>query len=81
MRDAPHVIDIRNLGLMGGVELEPRAGAQTKRALEAFQLCFDRGVLVRVTGDIIAFSPPLIVSRDQIDQIVDTVRSALGKIA
>ncbi len=80
LRDAPHVIDIRNLGLIGGIELEPRDGTPTKRALDAFKLCFDKGVLIRVTGDIIAFSPPLIIEKTQIDQIVDTVRGALGQI-
>jgi beta-alanine--pyruvate transaminase len=80
LRDAPHVIDIRNLGLIGGVELEPRPGAPTERALEAFRICFDMGVLIRVTGDIIAFSPPLIIEKAQIDQIVDTLRSALQAI-
>jgi beta-alanine--pyruvate transaminase len=80
LRDARHVIDVRNLGLIGGIELEPRPGAATARALEAFRLCFDTGVLIRVTGDIIAFSPPLIVEKAQIDQIVETVRAALAKI-
>jgi beta-alanine--pyruvate transaminase len=80
LRDAPHVIDIRNLGLIGGIELEPRPGAPTQRALEAFRKCFDKGVLIRVTGDILAFSPPLIIEKSQIDQIVDTVRGALGEI-
>ena len=75
--DAPHVIDIRNLGLIGGIELEPRANASTQRALEAFKLCFDKGVLIRVTGDIVAFSPPLIIEKREIDQIVDTVKGAL----
>ncbi len=81
LRDAPHVIDIRNLGLIGGVELEPRPGAPTQRALEAFRKCFDAGVLIRVTGDILAFSPPLIIEKSQIDQIADTVRTALKQIA
>ena len=67
--------------LIGGVELEPRPGAPTQRALEAFRLCFDDGVLIRVTGDILAFSPPLIVEKAQIDQIADTVRKALLQIA
>ena len=80
LRDARHVIDIRNLGLLGGVELEPRPGAATQRALEVFRKCFDAGVLVRVTGDIIAFSPPLIIEEAQIDQIVDTVRKVLQSI-
>ena len=81
LRDAPHVIDIRNLGLIGGIELEPRPGAPTARALEVFRKCFDAGVLVRVTGDIIAFSPPLIIEKAQIDQIADTVRTALMSIS
>ncbi|MBY0567228.1 MAG: aspartate aminotransferase family protein [Hyphomonadaceae bacterium] len=81
LRDAPHVIDIRNLGLIGGIELEPRPGAPTARALEVFRKCFDAGVLVRVTGDIIAFSPPLIIEKAQIDQIADTVRAALKSVA
>ncbi len=75
-----HVIDIRNLGLIGGIELEPRPGAASKRALEAFNICFDKGLLIRVTGDIIAFSPPLIVEKAQIDLIVDTLRAVLSKI-
>lgn len=81
LRDTPHVIDIRNLGLIGGIELEPRPGAPTARALEVFRKCFDAGVLVRVTGDIIAFSPPLIIEKSQIDQIADTVRTALKAIS
>ncbi|WP_395647023.1 aspartate aminotransferase family protein [Terricaulis sp.] len=81
LKGEPHVIDIRNLGLIGGVELEPRPGAATARALEAFKHCFDAGVLIRVTGDILAFSPPLIIERSQIAQIADTVRGALAKIA
>ena len=80
LRDARHVIDIRNLGLIGGVELEPRPGAATKRALEAFQKAFDKGVLIRVTGDILAFSPPFIIEKAQIDQVVETVREVLRTI-
>ena len=77
LRDAKHVIDIRNLGLIGGIELQPRPGKPTARALEAFRACFDKGLLIRVTGDIIALSPPLIVETSHIDQIVDTIRSVL----
>ncbi len=77
LRDARHVIDIRNLGLIGGIELEPRTGKPTQRALETFRTCFDKGLLIRVTGDIIALSPPLIIEKAQIDQIVDTLRSVL----
>jgi beta-alanine--pyruvate transaminase len=48
--------------------------------MEVFEAAFDKGVLIRVTGDIIALSPPLIIEKAQIDRIVDTVREALGKI-
>jgi len=79
LRDEPHVVDIRNLGLIGGIELAPRADAS--RAGEVFRKCFDAGVFIRFTGDVLAFSPPLIVEKSQIDQIVDTVRSALKAVA
>ena len=77
LRDAPHIIDIRNLGLIGGIELESRPGAPTARALEVFDRCFDKGLLIRVTGDIIALSPPLILEKTHIDQMVETIRAAL----
>lgn len=64
-----HVIDCRNVGLIGGIELEPRPGAPTKRAMELFHRAFDSGLLIRVTGDIIALSPPLIVEKAHIDEI------------
>ncbi len=81
LRDARHVIDIRNLGLIGGIELEPRPGAATARALEAFNTCFEKGLLIRVTGDIIALSPPLILEKAHIDQMVDTLRATLQETA
>ncbi|HLT90903.1 MAG TPA: aspartate aminotransferase family protein [Woeseiaceae bacterium] len=77
LRGEPHVIDIRNYGLIGAVELEPIAGQPTARALKVFRDCFDAGVIVRTTGDTIAFSPPLTIDESGIEQIVDTVRSAL----
>lgn len=64
-----HVIDCRNVGLIGGIELEPRPGAPTKRAMEVFHRAFDTGLLIRVTGDIIALSPPLILEKSHIDEI------------
>jgi len=76
-----HVIDVRNFGLMGAVELEPRAGKPGARAYEAFLKVFEAGVLVRWTGDVLAFSPPLIVEKAQIDRIFDTVRGALAAIS
>lgn len=80
LRGARHVIDIRNLGLMAGIELQPRSDAPGKRAMDVFHRCFDEGVLIRVTGDIIALSPPLIVERNQIDQIFDKIADVLRRI-
>jgi beta-alanine--pyruvate transaminase len=81
LKHEPNVIDVRNIGLVTGIELSPRAGEPGKRAYEVFTDCFQQGVLIRVTGDIIALSPPLIVQREQIDQIVDTLRTALRRVA
>ena len=78
LRDARHVIDIRNLGIVGGIELEPRAGAVGRRGLEAHIRCFEAGVLVRSTGDILALSPPLIIEDAHIERIVETIRTALA---
>ncbi len=80
LRSARHVIDVRNLGLIGGIELEPRSGKPTQRALDTFRMCFERGVFIRVTGDIIALSPPLIIEKAQVDQIVETLRDVLKAI-
>jgi beta-alanine--pyruvate transaminase len=77
LRGARHVIDIRNIGLVGGIELEPRPGAPARRALDAHIKCFEAGVLVRFTADIIALSPPLIIERAQIERIVETIRTVL----
>jgi beta-alanine--pyruvate transaminase len=74
------VTDIRNLGLVGGIELEPRPGAPGKRALEAHIKCFEAGVLVRFTGEIIAVSPPLIIETAQIERIVQTIRDVLKSL-
>ncbi len=76
----PNVIDLRNLGLVSGIELEPRAGKPTARAFEAFLACYEKGVLTRTTGDIIALSPPLIVEKGHIDQIFGTIAEVLRKL-
>lgn len=78
LADARHVVDIRNLGLIAGVELRPRDGAPGARALEVFQRCFDTGLLARVTGEILAFSPPFIISEAQIGELVAKLRAALA---
>ena len=81
LKDCPHVIDIRNEGLIGAVELEPIAGQPTARAFKAFLDAYDAGILIRTTGDIIAMSPPLIISEAQIDELVGTLRKVLGRLA
>ena len=80
LKDARHVIDIRNIGLVGAIELQPMDGQPTKRAFSAFIKAFEKGVLIRTTGDIIALSPPLIVEKGQIDEIVDCIRDVLQTI-
>jgi beta-alanine--pyruvate transaminase len=81
LRDSPHVIDIRNIGLVAGIELQPRADAPGARGYEALVKAFEKGLLIRTTGDIIALSPPLIVEEQHIDQIVTTLRDVLKTIA
>jgi len=80
LKDEPHVIDVRNIGLVGAIELQPIAGSPTKRAFSAFVKAFERGALIRTTGDIIALSPPLIITKGQIDELVDHVREVLRMI-
>jgi beta-alanine--pyruvate transaminase len=77
LRGLPHVIDIRTVGLVAGIELEPIPGKPTARAFEAFLRAYAKGVLIRTTGDTIALSPSLIIERAQIDQLFDTVREIL----
>ena len=81
LRGAPHVIDLRNIGLVGAIELEPRSNAPGARAFDVFLKCFEMGVLIRTTGDTIALSPPLIVEREHIDRIFETVASVLRLVA
>jgi beta-alanine--pyruvate transaminase len=77
LRDCPHVIDIRAMGLVAGIELTPSPDGPTKRAYDVFTRCYDKGLLVRATGDTIALTPPLIVSEAQIDEIVHILRGIL----
>jgi beta-alanine--pyruvate transaminase len=81
LNGAPHVIDIRNLGLTGAIELEPRDGVVGARGAEVFQRCFDDNLLVRFTGDTIALSPPLIISDAQIAETVDKLGKAIAATA
>jgi beta-alanine--pyruvate transaminase len=81
MRGLPNVIDTRNYGLVGGIELAPLPGEPAKRAFNVFLECWEQGVLIRTTGDIIALSPPLIIEKQHIERIVDVVGKAIRKHA
>ena len=81
MKGLPHVVDVRNLGLMGAIELEPIEGKPAIRGYDVFMRCYEKGVLVRYTAEILAMSPPLIVSKEQIDQIVDSLSESIKEAA
>lgn len=80
LRGEPFVKDIRNLGLMGAIELESRVGAPGARAYDVFLKCMEKGLLTRFTGDILAFSPPLIINENQIEEIFSIVKKALHEV-
>ena len=77
LKGEPHVIDIRSLGLIGAVELTPIEGQPTARAINIFRDCYDKGLIIRTTGDTIAFSPPLIVEEQQIEETIETNKTSL----
>lgn len=79
LQGLPHVADIRNLGLVGAIELTSRDGAPGTRAYDVFVDCFRKGLLIRVTGDIIALSPPLIIEKEEIEKIVSILGDALKR--
>jgi beta-alanine--pyruvate transaminase len=81
LKGLPHIVDIRNTGLVAAIEFAPRPGAAPgRRAFEVFLKCFEAGVLLRAAGDNIAIAPPLIVSDAQIHQIVDTLKRVIPTI-
>jgi beta-alanine--pyruvate transaminase len=81
LRELPHVVDIRNIGLIAAIELAPRPGAPGARGLEAHIRAFEQGAYIRVTGDIIALAPPLIIQKPEIDQLFATVREVLKSLS
>ena len=81
LKGLPHVIDIRTIGLIAGIELQPRDGAPGARAYDVFVDCFEKGLLIRVTGDIIAFSPPLIAEKAHFEELVSILGEALQRAA
>jgi beta-alanine--pyruvate transaminase len=80
LKGVRNVIDIRNFGLMAGIELDPAPGKPGARGFSAFLRCFERGVMTRVTGDTIALSPPLIITRAQVDELVGTIGAVLRNL-
>lgn len=77
LRELPHVIDIRNIGLIGAIELEPSADEPGRRAHRIFLEAFRNGLLVRATGDTIALAPPLIIEHGEIDELIEIVANVL----
>ena len=77
LKGLPNVIDIRNIGLIAAIELAPRAGAPGMRGLDAHVKAFERGAYIRVAADIIALAPPLIIRKEEIDQLFEIVRGVL----
>ncbi|MGR5092520.1 aspartate aminotransferase family protein [Vibrio maritimus] len=80
LKGLPHVKDLRNYGLIAGVELEGIAGKPGSRAYQVFTKCFEKGALIRVTGDIIALSPPLIIEKQHIDDLFTLIADVLQNI-
>ena len=78
LKGLPNVVDIRTLGLVGAIDLASKPDAVGARAYEAMERAFhDAGVMVRIAGDTIALSPPLIVSEGEIGEIVEKVGRVL----
>ncbi|HEY9675318.1 MAG TPA: aspartate aminotransferase family protein [Waterburya sp.] len=80
LKGLPHVIDLRNLGLVAAIELESIPGKPSARGMDCLQRCFDQGLLIRVTGDIIALSPPLIIQKEHIDQMFEILAGVLKEL-
>jgi beta-alanine--pyruvate transaminase len=77
LQDLPNVIDIRAIGLVGAVQLAPNQQGVGKRGYQVFEQCFQNDLMVRVTGDTIAMSPPLIVEKRQIDTLVEKLADSI----
>ncbi|MBX3502082.1 MAG: aspartate aminotransferase family protein [Alphaproteobacteria bacterium] len=80
LKGLPRIVDIRNVGILAAVELEPRPGAVASRAVEAANLCYDKDVLVRSAGDALVLSPPLIINESEIDRLFSTIAEAVKAI-
>jgi len=81
LKGLPHVIDVRNLGIIAGIELSSIPGQPTKRAFDIFLKCYEKGLLIRTTGDIIALSPPLSLAKAHIDEMFGILGDVLKESA
>ncbi len=79
--DAPNVTDVRDIGIAAGIELVPRDGKPGARAYDVFTKCLELGALTRQAGDVIALSPPLIISEQEIDRLVEILGEAIAATA
>jgi beta-alanine--pyruvate transaminase len=79
LRELPNVIDVRAYGLIAGIELAPRDGKPGARAFDVYLKCFERGAMVRQTGDVVALSPPLIIEQPQIDELFGILAEAISQ--
>jgi beta-alanine--pyruvate transaminase len=80
LAQAPHVVDVRNIGLLAAIDLKPRDGAPGARAAECAHRCFEEGMLIRSSGDTLVLSPPLIISESEIELVFATIRRAIGAL-
>ncbi|WP_291637206.1 aspartate aminotransferase family protein [Bosea sp. (in: a-proteobacteria)] len=82
LKGEPNVVDIRTVGLVGAIDLAPRADGVGKRAFEAMDRLFrEEGLMVRTAADTIAFSPPLIITEDQVEELIGKLRRAIRAVA
>jgi len=80
LKGLPHVVDLRNYGLIGAIEFAPASGRANTRAFEVFLKCFERGVLTRASGDVLALSPPLVIEKGHIDELFGTIGEVIRTI-
>jgi beta-alanine--pyruvate transaminase len=80
LKGLPNVTDIRNLGLACGIDLAPE-GAVGTRGYKAFVKAFEIGLMVRQSGDALAMSPPLVIKKTQIDEIIEITGKAIRAVA
>jgi beta-alanine--pyruvate transaminase len=81
LRERGPVTDIRNIGLMGGIDLEPHPSEPSRRGMGVFEAAWEAGLVVRTAGDTIALSPPCVVSEDDLDLMFDRLETAIGAVA